>query len=295
MQSTSRIEPVRTTAVRWAPWLPYLFSMPALILVGGLFLFPVIRMVVTSFIARSDAGAGFSVARYVTVLTDPYYLKMLWRTVYLSGVTTVVTLVAAYPVALFMRQVSSKWRSYLSLILLSPLLMSVVVRTLGWVILLAPRGVVNTTLQALGLPVVKLIYNDQAVVMGLTHVYFGYMVLSLMTSILRIDDNLLMAASSLGASRWQVFRQVTWPLSLPGVLAGCILVFTLSASAYVTPALLGGNATKLMAMRVYELAIVYLEWEEAAVFATILFAVIFLAVWLLTRVMESGKRRVIFR
>jgi len=180
------------------------------------------------------------------------------------------------------------------LVMLSPLLTSAVVRTLAWVILLSPRGILNTGLGHLGLDPVKLIYNEIGVVIGLTHVLFGFMVLSLMTSILKIDENLVLAASNLGAKRWQILTKIILPLSLPGMVAGSTLVFTMSASTYVTPALLGGTATKLMAPEIYELALIHLEWREAAALSAILFVLICLAMWAMTRWAERGRWKAAF-
>jgi putative spermidine/putrescine transport system permease protein len=185
-------------------------------------------------------------------------------------------------------------RLLISFVLLSPLLTSVVVRTLAWVILLAPRGILNEILVALGFGAVKLIYNEIGVIIGLTHVFLGYMVLALMTSVLKIDENLLLAANNLGASNWNVLRKIILPLSLPGILAGSILVFTMCASTYATPRLLGGSSNKVVAMEIYDLAINFLEWKEAAALASILFVVIGLVVWGGTRLMESSKRRAVF-
>ncbi len=274
---------------------PYLFSMPALLFIGLLFLLPVASLGVTSFFRESDGGGfTFTLALYRDLFTDSYNLSMMWRTLKISLITTTISLLLAFPVALYMRQASPRWRSIIALILLSPLLTSVVVRTLAWVIVLGPNGVLNDALGAIGLPSVTLIYNQIGVVIGLTHVFFGYMVLSLMTSLLKIDENLLLAASNLGASRWVILREILIPLSLPGILAGSVLVFTMSASTYATPVLLGGSSTKLIAPEIYDLAINYIEWNAAAALSCVLFAGIAIVVLLATLFAESGRRRVIF-
>ena len=276
-------------------WMPYLLSLPALIFLGVLFVLPVGSLVVASLLsARFGAGGHFTLAVYKDLLSDSYNLLMLWRTFRISLVTTLITLVLAFPVALHLRQMTPRRRTIIAFILLSPLLTSVVVRTLAWVILLAPNGIVNEALVALGLQRIELIYNETGVVIGLVHVFFGYMVLALMTSILKIDENLLLAANNLGANSWRVVWKIVLPLSLPGIVAGSVLVFTMAASTYATPRLLGGSSTKLLATEVYDLAINYLEWNLAAGLATILFAGIALVVWAATRVAESGRRKAIF-
>jgi putative spermidine/putrescine transport system permease protein len=282
-------------AQRKTDWVPYLLSLPSLAFLGILFLLPVLGLVASSFSsAKLGADGHFTLKVYADLLADPYHGLMIWRTLKMSFITTALTLVFAFPVALYLRQVSPRARLLISFLLLSPLLTSVVVRTLAWVILLAPKGIVNEMLVGLGFNAVKLIYNEIGVIIGLTHVFFGYMVLALMTSVLKIDENLLLAANNLGANNWNVLCKIILPLSLPGMLAGSVLVFSMCASTYATPRLLGGSSNKVLAVEVYDLAINYLEWNEAAALASILFVVIGLVVWGGTRLIESGRRRAVF-
>jgi len=282
-------------AQRKTDWTPYLLGLPSLLFLGILFLLPVLSLIATSFSsAKPGVDGHFTLKVYESLLSDPYTGLMIWRTLKVSFITTALTLIFAFPVALYLRQVSSRKRLLISFVLLSPLLTSVVVRTLAWVILLAPKGIINEMLVALGFDAVKLIYNEVGVIIGLTHVFFGYMVLALMTSVLKIDENLLLAANNLGANNWNVLSKVILPLSLPGILAGSILVFSMCASTYATPRLLGGSSNKVLAMEIYDLAINYLEWNEAAALASILFVIIGLVVWGGTRLVESGRRRAVF-
>jgi putative spermidine/putrescine transport system permease protein len=280
--------PVRPKRVRMRNRPGYLLALPVAIVLALGFLYPVLRMVWTSI--TTPAG-DLTFERYARLLSDPFYLDMVWRTIRISLITTVVSLLLAYPVAMHMRQMSARGRAFLSLILLSPLLISVVVRTLGWVILLSPTGVVNTALDGLGLGPFELIYNELAVVLGMTHVFFGYMTLSLMISVLGIPDHLLLAASDLGAKRRQILRHIIVPLSMPGVRAGCILVFALSASAYITPALLGGGRDPLLAQRVYDSALFYADFPEAAAFATILLVLILVGMFLIAFATRTSAER----
>lgn len=271
----------------------YLLALPLVLFLTLLFVIPVAQMMGLGAFPKGTEGPTLSL--YQTVISDPFYQRIAVRTLRISLLTTLLSLILAYPVALHLRNVSSRWQSIIVLIMVSPLLTSVVVRTLAWVVLLSQRGILNQAFGAAGLEPLQLIYVEGAVVVGLTHVFFGYMVVALMTSIRRIDENLYTAAANLGASRWRQHLEITLPLSLPGVLAGCILVFILSASAYATPSLLGGLRISVLAMQVYDQAIVYLNWPEAAVISTALFVIIALVVLVATRVAEGGKRRVIFQ
>ncbi len=274
---------------------PYLFSLPALLFIGGLFMLPIFQMIALSLMQEGPSGEShFSLQLYTEMLSDSYFMTLLWRTVKVSLMITGICIVIAFPVALFLRELTPKWQSIFGFLLLSPLMTSVVVRTLAWVILLSPRGVINTTLESLGISPVSLIYNETGVIIGLTHVLVGYMVLSLMTSVSKLDENLLLAASNLGARPFTIFREIIFPLCLPGLLAGSVLVFTMSASAYATPVLLGGARSKVVATEVYDLAIHYLEWEKAAALACILFLVIAASVLLATFLLERVKGKAVF-
>jgi len=264
--------------------------MPALIFIAALFLAPVVQILAGSFVQTNSGGWTFTAGLYEAFFTDAYSWRLLERTLRISAITTLACLVMAFPVALLMRRLSSAQRTVLAILLLSPLLTSVVVRTLAWVILLGPVGLINKTLGVLGIAPVALMYNDIGVIIGLTHVFFGYMLLAITASMLKLDERLVLAAINLGASRWQVLRTIVFPLCLPGIVSGSVLVFTMSASAYIVPVLLGGTATKVMATEVYDLAINYLEWKEAAVVAAVLFVTVWLIVAALARFATRHER-----
>lgn len=275
---------------------PWLLSLPALLLIWMFFMLPIGGLIAESVIAeRPDGGRGFTLAAYQALFSDRYNLDILWRTLHLSFLSTVVSLVVAFPVAIFLRQASPRLRSIVSLLLIAPLLMSVVVRTLAWVFLLGPKGVVNAALTGLGLPQMELMYNEFGVLVGLSQVFLSYMILSISTSTMRIDENLLAAASNLGANRWRVLWYVVLPLSLPGMLAGSILVFTMAASAYATPVLLGGSKVKVMASEVYDLAINYADWPAASAMSLVLLILVAVVVWLGTRLLDRNTRGLVAR
>lgn len=273
-------------------WAGYLLSMPAALFIGALFLAPVMQLLLSSVINIDSAGRfSISLAPYRAFFASAHNFKLILRTCFISGTTVIACLILAFPVALYMRQIAPRWRSLLAIALLSPLLTSVVVRTLAWVMLLGPKGLFNNILAWAGWSPIPLMYNDFGVIVGLTHVFFGYMLLSIMTSVLKIDGNLLLAAANLGATRLQILLRIILPLSLPGIAAGAILVFTMSTSAYVTPILLGGTNTKVLSTEIYDLAVNYLEWREAAVVAAVLFILVWCVVALLSRPGMANRRR----
>ena len=179
----------------------------------------------------------------------------LWATLRIGFVTTLVSLLIGYPLAHWMARMHSRLGHALALMaVIAPLLTGIVVRTFAWMTLLGDRGVINITAQWLGLAAkpLPLMYNEFGVVVGLVHIYVPFMVLTLVGVIGRIDRTLEEAARGLGASRLMTFLEVTLPLSLPGILAGSLLVFALAISAYVTPVLLGGNNVLTLPMLIYQ-------------------------------------------
>jgi putative spermidine/putrescine transport system permease protein len=274
--------------------VPYLLSLPLLLFLAVYFLFPVGRMMLLA-VTPDHIPPWFTADRIVAILGDPYERNIILRTLRISLITTSLSLVMAFPIAMLLTRLTSRAQTILVLIMVSPLLTSVVVRSLAWLVLLSRQGIINQAFGAFGIAPMQLIYTETGVVIGLTHVFFGYMVISLMTALRRIDGNLYAAAANLGAGRWRMFCEITLPLSLPGVLAGCVLVFTLSASAYATPSMLGGSRASVFPVEIYNLAIQQLAWGDAAAAATILFLLIAAITGAVTRGVESGRRKVIFQ
>jgi putative spermidine/putrescine transport system permease protein len=187
---------------------------------------------------------GFTARHYLRIVGDPYYLEVIWTTIRIGLWTTLASLVIGYPMAHWMARIRSRaGHAGLLMAVLAPMLTGIVVRTFAWMALLSDKGVINLTLTSLGLIThpVQLMYNETGIVIGLVHIYVPFMVLTLTGVIGRIDERLEQAARSLGAGRLRAFIEVTLPLSLPGILAGSLLVFALSISAYVTPSLMGGT------------------------------------------------------
>jgi len=244
-----------------------LLAAPAIAVFALLFVAPLFTLVWNSF--RTQQG-GLTLENYIRFLGDPFYRDVLWHTLLIGVLTTSVCLVIGYPFALYLRGRSPTVRNYLSLVLLSPLLISMVIRAYGWLVVLGPNGPVAALLHAVGLPTPPMLYNDTAVIIGMVHVMLAYMVLPLMGSLDQIDPTLVPAAKGLGASGYSCFWRIIVPLSAPGMLAGSLIVFSLTVSSFVTPAILGGPTVKLMPYFVYTEATVSLDWPYAAAIGFIL-------------------------
>lgn len=251
--------------------LPLIGLSPSFLLLVIFFALPMGMMIGISFQAPDARGIGLQ--SYSRFLTDGLTLNGFWRTAVMSGLVAIFSTALAYPIAYFLARSKSRWRSVVFALALAPELAGVVLRTYGWLIILEDRGFINDSLIHIGLisEPLPLSKNLFAVVVGLTHVVLPFAVLSLTTSIQGIDDNLERAAQMLGASRASVLRYVLIPLSVPGIVSSLLLSFTMAASAYATPALLGGAAFKVLATMISEQVLFYVDWPFAAAMANVLF------------------------
>jgi putative spermidine/putrescine transport system permease protein len=254
-----------------------LLIAPAAVLIGFFLVVPYIDIVLMSLrapAANAPYGVGFSTEGYRKAVTDPYYLGALAQTLWLGLLTSAVCLVLGFPVALQIARASARWRGLLYGVILSPLLVGIVVRSYGWTILLGNNGVINRALRGLGLTdePIALMYNSFGIVVAMAHVFLPFMVLPILGALQGIDPAVEAAARSLGAGRFASFRRILLPLAMPGIQSGTILVFVLAASAYVTPALVGGMRVKTMAVIVVETLIDQDQWPFGAALAIVLSA-----------------------
>ena len=216
---------------------------------GVTMLAPLAIICVYSFMTRGAYGGverPFTVENY-TRLWDPLYGIILWRSLWIAGVSTVLCLVLGFPLALFIARSGARKNLYLSLVIL-PFWTSFLIRTYAWMFLLRDTGLINTLLQALGVihEPLPMLYNDGAVILGLVYGYLPFMVLPLYATLERMDASLAEAAADLGARPFETLLRVTLPLCAPGIRAGAILVFVPCLGTYLTSDLLGGSKTILI-------------------------------------------------
>jgi putative spermidine/putrescine transport system permease protein len=208
----------------------------------------------------------FGLAQYAKFLLDPFSLKVLGSTLWLGVEVTALCLLLGFPLAWLYVRVPSWLQGTLILIVLLPLLTSVVVRTFAWIVILGRQGIVNTMLLNLGIidAPLRLLYTEGGVVVALAQVQMPLMVLPLITALSRIDPNLADASSALGAGYWRTFWKVTLPLTLPGIIAGCLLTYAAALSAFITQTLIGGGQMLFMPMYLYQQASTLQNWPFAA-------------------------------
>ena len=251
-----------------------LLAVPGLALLVLAFFLPIGKMLVLS-VSGPD---GPTLEHFARVLGDPFYLGILWRTVRLSVVITLVSALIGFPLAYIMARVGPRLRLWLVVMVVLPLMTSVVVRTFGWMVVLSRNGLVPDTLRDLGLVgrTFSLMQTEAAIVIGMVQVLLPFMTLSILGVVGRIDGRLEEAARTMGCGFLGAVRTVVLPLSLPGIVAGSLLVFTLSASSFVTPNLLGGARIQVLAASIYKSVTQTLDWPFAAAQAIVLFAGILL-------------------
>lgn len=233
------------------------------------FVLPVAVMAMSSFL---DADRNFTLERYWRFFSDTQYVSTLWNSIRIAFYATATATLIAYPLAYAMARLDTGWRTLILIVTLLPLTISVVIRTFGWQILLRNGGPINQTLIALGVidEPIRLLFSEAGVVIGLVHVFLPFMVLPLASAIERIDRRLEEAAMILGASAPRRFLHVILPLSIPGLAAGATLVFTASISAYVTPALLGGEGIQVMPTMVAQQVLTLMDWSFGSAVSMVL-------------------------
>ena len=261
---------------------------PGLALLALAFAWPIGQMLVLAV----QGPDGPTLEHFRRFLGDPFHLSVLWRTVRLSAVITALCLLIGFPLAYIMARVGPRARLWLIVMVILPLMTSVVVRTFGWMVVLSRSGLIPSTLRDMGLVgrSFSLMHTETAIVIGLVQVLLPFMVLSILGVLLRLDIRLEEAARTMGCSFVQTLRWVVLPLAVPGIVAGSLLVFTLSASSFVTPNLLGGPRVQVLATSIFRQVTQTLDWNFAAAQAVILFAGVALVLIPYVALMRRGTR-----
>lgn len=248
-------------------WI-YLFLMPGVLLLVVFLIIPLFATIGNTFFV--DGSLSFS--RYISFFQDEYYREIYMRTLKLGVITTFLAVVLGFPTSYYISRTNKKVRGLYIMFAVFPLLTSAVVRSFSWMVILGKKGIVNTTLLKLHIidKPLSLLYNEFSIVAGLLYLFLPLMIMSLVGVMENIDGDLTEAAESLGATKLQAFVKVIFPLSVPGLIVGSILVFTGSITAYTTPQLLGGSKAKVLSTLIYQSAMTLFDWNTAAVVATIM-------------------------
>jgi putative spermidine/putrescine transport system permease protein len=255
--------------------------LPSLVFLAMFFALPALGLLACSFLTQAadgTIGLPLTLENYRHFFTVGLYTHVLLTTLRISLATTALAIVLGYPVAIVMVRSNPLVNRALTMIVIAPLIVSVVVRTYGWQLILGrgKTGILNWLLLNSGFAQepLSLLYSEAAVVIGSLHVFFPMLVLPLASSLGRIDPRIEDAARTLGATSWRIFRRITVPLSLPGLAIGCTLVFSLTAGSFVTPAILGGNGAQMLGMLVDQQILVVYDWPFGATVATVLVVIV---------------------
>jgi putative spermidine/putrescine transport system permease protein len=269
---------------------PAALVLPLAAVMLAFYVAPLVQSVVNSFHPYSLQGIDFGIwtlDNYAR-LVDPFYAGVFLRTLRVSLVITAITAALAYPVALWLVRLRPRLQAAMLLVYVAPWLINTVVKAFGWTLLLGGNGVINGALKGMGFAPVPLMLNETGIVIGLVHGHFMFILLPLWAALSSLDPSLSWAAGSLGARPARVFLRVVLPLTLPALLAGAIINFTMNMAAFATPALLGGSRARVLSFVAYEVNLVELNWPLGGAMAVALLAVTLLLVRAAQRI--GGRR-----
>jgi putative spermidine/putrescine transport system permease protein len=269
---------------------PLSLALPLTLFFAVFVFLPLLLLVIVS-LHNDSAMTVFGIGQYVKFLSDGFNLGVLGSTLWLGAKVTLMTLLFGYPLAYLYTLAPRRLQGPLMLLVLLPLLTSSVVRTFAWVVILGRQGIVNSLLLQSGLTdtPLMLLYTPGAVAVALAQIELPLMVLPLITTLSNIDPNLRQASLALGAGRWRTLFQVILPLSMPGLLAGCLLVFASSVSAFVTQTLVGGGRNIFMPFYIYQQAIEANDYPFAATVAVVLLCAVLLVVTMMNLLGRRSK------
>ena len=273
-------------AGRYSRATSFLLAFPLLILLVLGFFYPVGKMLISSLF-----DPDFTLQNYIKLFSEPIYLRVLFRTLRVAFLVSFCCIVVGFPVAYAMARLTSRWSIVVAALVLIPFWTSVLVRSYAWVIIFQRNGLVNDALMASGLidQPLKLLYTEPAVIVAMTHVLLPFAIFPIFSSLKAISEDLPQAALNLGASKGQVITSILIPLSLPGVFAASLMTFILALGFYITPAIIGGPQTLMMATLIGQQATTLLNWEFAGALAMTLL-VVTLGIALMFRKLLSYNR-----
>ncbi len=285
-----------------APWQKRLLVWPPQLFLLVFFAAPVLLMFFASFRTAGEfgglsplftaEGSGLTFDNYLRIAQKSTYLRLFIRSIAYAGITTLFCLLLAYPVALTIATGAQRWRNLLLLLVILPFWSNFLIRIYAWMFILSPEGFlmhgINGVLGVVGLGPVQLLFTPVAVVLCLVYVNLPFMILPLYSILEKQDPALLDAAQDLGASRWQRFWRVTFPLSLPGVFAGSALVFIPALGMFAVPDLLGGTEGVMIANVIKQQFLESRDWPFGSSLSVVLTLLVLLTVALATRI---GQRK----
>lgn len=255
---------------------------------------PLIIVMVMGFLTRGAYGQveyNFNTENY-TKLLNPVYIKILINSLKISFLATIMCLITGYPFAYFITKASKRYRSLLFMLIIIPFWTNSLIRTYAWIVLLRTTGIINSYLLKLGLisAPIQMLYTDGAVLLGLVYTLFPFMVLPLYASIDSVDKCYIEAASDLGATPWRTFWKITIPLTMPGIIAGCILVFIPTLGLFFIPDLMGGSKVMLISNLIKNQFLTARDWPFGSAISIVIIVITFILIGLYIRLSGGSKK-----
>lgn len=277
--------------------LPYWLTAPGVLIALAFVALPLVITLSLSlypFLSGGGVGEHMTIANYADIARDDYFQVIFARTFGMAVLVTLICIAIGVPEAYVLSRLSERWRAVSIVIVLGPMLISVVVRTLGWAILLGNEGVINKLLLSSGLVAepVKMMFTFTGVVVALVHVLVPFMVLAVWASLQKLDVATEQAAESLGAGLATVLGRIVFPQVIPGVLSGGLIVFALAASAFATPAIIGGRRLKVVPTTIYDEFLGNLNWPLGAALAAVLVVIVLVISIGMNRFIERRYKQV---
>ena len=271
------------------------FSYPYIVWIIIFILLPSFLVLLYSLTTKKSniiATINFTLDNY-KMFFDPMYINILFDSIYLAAVSTVICLLLGYPAAYIIANSNISRRNTLLFLCILPMWMNMLLRTYAWMTILGNNGLINNFLGFIGLPKVSLLYTKGATIMGMVYNFIPFMILPIYTALSKLDAGLIEAAGDLGADSKTIFKKIIFPLSMPGVISGIIMVFMPAVSTFIIPQLLGGNKNMMIGNLIEKLFILNGDWNFGSAISIIMMIIILISMSIMNKFdvdKEGGAR-----
>jgi len=270
------------------------FAYPYAVWIVIFIVFP--SFLVLLYSLTTDSGGltniNFTIGNFIKFF-DPLYLNILWDSIFLAAICTIICLLLGYPAAYIISKSNLSRRNTLLFLCILPMWMNMLLRTYAWMTILGNNGILNNLFELLGFPKVNMLYTRGATVMGMVYNFLPFMILPIFTALSKMDTGLIEAADDLGATKYIVFRKIILPLSMPGVISGIIMVFMPAVSTFIIPQLLGGNKSMMIGNLVEKMFILNGDWNFGSAISIIMMIIILISMSIMNKFdvdKEGGAR-----
>ena len=273
-------------------------AYPYILWIFVMIVLPMLMILIYAFTSKGNdvATIQFTFQNFFRFFNDAIFLEVLKRSLYIAIVTTVVCIIFGYPAAYIIANAKEKNKVFLILLITMPTWINMLVRTYAWMGILQDDGLINTAISALGFSPIKLLHTDFAVILGMVYNFIPFMILQIHTALTKMDKSYLEAASDLGANKWQSFRKITLPLSMPGVISGITLVFLPAVSSFFIPKLLGGGQFVLIGNVIESQFLTTGDWNFGSAISLIMAVIIMVSMYITKKIdndpAELERRRI---